>query len=89
MPSKPKPVPAPLDSPRGHIGENVRRLRNAMNLSQEKLGEMASFHRTYVSQVERRITNISIDRLESLARLLGVEAIDLMQPPPPEEEQEK
>jgi transcriptional regulator with XRE-family HTH domain len=59
-----------------------------MKLSQEKLGEMASFHRTYVSQVERRITNISIDRLEALARLLGVEAIDLMKPPPPEEEQE-
>lgn len=79
MPAKPTPISVSIA--RTHIGANVRRLRKAKGLSQEKLGELAGSHRTYVSQLERCVTNISVDRLERLAQILGVEAIDLMQPP--------
>ena len=76
-----KPTPSSVSIARTHIGANVRRLRKAKGLTQEKLGELAGFHRTYVSQIECCVTNISVDRLERLAQILGVEAIDLMQPP--------
>lgn len=57
-------------------------------LSQEQLAELADFHRTYVSQLERCVTNISIDGLERLAIALGVDIVDLLrdaagQPIPP------
>lgn len=50
----------------------------ARRLSQEELAELADFHRTYVSQLERCVTNISIDGLDRLARALGVDITDLL-----------
>ena len=79
MPSQSSPTTQP--AARAHIAANIRRLRKSKNLSQEKLGELAECHRTYVSQLERCETNISVDRLERLAQVLGVDAIELMQPP--------
>jgi len=80
-----KPTPSSVSIARAHIGANIRRLRKAMDLTQEKLGEIAGYHRTYVSQLERCRTNISVDRLDRLAQILGVDAHTLMQPPPDEE----
>jgi transcriptional regulator with XRE-family HTH domain len=68
-------------STRSHVAANIRRLRKAKNLSQEKLGELAGLHRTYVSQLERCKANISIDGLERIARILGVNTAELLQPP--------
>ena len=48
-------------------------------LSQEGMAELADFHRTYVSQLERRVTNISIDGLERLAMALGVDVTELLE----------
>lgn len=81
MPSKPKPQRLP--SARSRVGANIRRLRKAMQgkVSQEKLGEWAGCHRTYVSQLERAKTNISVDRLERFAQIFGVDIVDLFQPP--------
>lgn len=50
-------------------------------MSQEKLGELAECHRTYVSQLERAKTNISVDRLERFALILEVDIADLLLPP--------
>ena len=52
--------------------------RNARGLSQEQLAELGEFHRTYVAQLERCVTNISIDGLERLAQALEVDVIDLL-----------
>lgn len=49
-------------------------------MSQEVLGELADFHRTYVSQLERCITNISVDGLERLALALNVDITELLKP---------
>lgn len=68
-------------SARSHVAANIRRRRKAKGLSQEKLGELAELHRTYVSQLERCKANISIDGLERIARVLGVDAAELLQPP--------
>lgn len=70
--------PQPAVTARERISANLSRMRKARGLSQEQLAELAEFHRTYVSQVERRVTNISIDGLERLAQALEVDVIDLL-----------
>jgi transcriptional regulator with XRE-family HTH domain len=69
-------------SARQRVAANVRRCRQQQELSQEKLAELADFHRTYVSQVERCLTNISIDSLERLAVALNVDVAALLELPP-------
>lgn len=58
---------------RRRIAGNIRKLRSERGLSQERLAELADFHRTYVSQLERCVTNVSIDGLERLAMALNVD----------------
>jgi len=70
-----------LPKARARAAANLRRLRTDQGLSQEQLAEAAEFHRTYVSQLERCVTNISIDGLERLAQALGVDIVELLQPP--------
>jgi transcriptional regulator with XRE-family HTH domain len=59
---------------RTRFATNVRAARVAQGISQEKLAELGGFHRTYVSQVERGVTNVSLDNVERLAVVLGVDA---------------
>lgn len=70
----------PHTTARQRISHNLKRLRLDQGLSQEKAAELADFHRTYVSQVERCVTNISIDGLERLAHALDVDVIELLKP---------
>lgn len=65
---------------RRRIAENIRKLRMERGLSQEGLAELADFHRTYVSQLERCVTNVSIDGLERLAIALEVDIRVLLKP---------
>jgi len=69
-----------LHSARDRISVNLKSLRKARGLSQEQTAELADFHRTYVSQLERCVTNISVDGLERLAEGLGVDIVDLLKP---------
>ena len=62
----------------GIIGANVRRLREAMDISQEELADISGYHRTYVGGIERGEKNISIATLAALAGALGVEAHELL-----------
>jgi transcriptional regulator with XRE-family HTH domain len=63
---------------RQRIAANLKQLRTAQGWSQEQMAERADFHRTYVSQLERCVTNISIDGLEKLAMALGVDIVALL-----------
>jgi transcriptional regulator with XRE-family HTH domain len=47
--------------------ENLRQIRKEKELSQERLSEMADKHRTYVSMIENRGDNPSLQGLEDLA----------------------
>jgi len=66
---------------RSRLAANLRRLREGQELSQEVLAEVASLHRTFVSQVEREMNNISIDNIERLAEALGVDILELLAKP--------
>jgi transcriptional regulator with XRE-family HTH domain len=60
------------------VGQNVRRAREAMGLSQEELGDVAELDRTYVSGVERGIRNPTIKVLARLADALKIAPSDLL-----------
>lgn len=54
------------------LAENVRTLRQSMNLSQEELADKCDLHRTYVGSVERAERNVTLSTLEVLSAGLGV-----------------
>jgi transcriptional regulator with XRE-family HTH domain len=63
---------------------NLRKLRRARRLSQEELAHRAEIDRTYISSLERSVYSAGIDVVDRLAKVLGVEASDLLRLPTPE-----
>ncbi len=59
------------------FGERVRSLRKSEGLSQEKLGEIAGIHYTYIGGVERGERNVSLKNIEKIAKGLGVDITEL------------
>ncbi len=59
------------------FGLRLRELRKARNISQEELMAATGIHRTYLSEVERGIRNISIVNVEKIARALDVDAMEM------------
>lgn len=57
---------------------NLKRYRRARGLSQEELAHQAGLDRTYISSLERRVYGASIDVVDRLAQILGVEAAELL-----------
>ncbi|HEX9483081.1 MAG TPA: helix-turn-helix transcriptional regulator [Gemmatimonadaceae bacterium] len=55
---------------RRKLGLAVRRLRSAAGYSQESFADACQLHRTYIGSVERAETNISLDNIERIARVL-------------------
>lgn len=60
------------------LATNVRRRRKEVGLSQEALAHAAGLDRTYMSALERQVYAASIDVVDRLATVLGVEASDLL-----------
>ncbi|MEO0074076.1 MAG: helix-turn-helix transcriptional regulator [candidate division WOR-3 bacterium] len=67
-----------LPNPRRLVGQRIRQYRKKRGWSQEKLGEEANLHRTYIGQVERGEKSIGIDNLFKIANALGISASDLV-----------
>lgn len=65
---------------RKRLAQRLRSIRDIQSISQEKLGELAELHRTYVGSVERCERNVSLDNVERLARALGVDISELLAP---------
>ena len=55
------------------FGRRLRSLRLERGLSQERLGELASLDRTYISQAEAGRRNVTLVTIDKLAKALGVE----------------
>ncbi|NKC51910.1 helix-turn-helix transcriptional regulator [Ochrobactrum cytisi] len=62
------------------FARNLRVLRHAGGLSQEKLAHQAGIDRTYVSSLERCIYSPTIDMVATLAEILEVSPADLLEP---------
>lgn len=54
------------------FGRCVEYFRKIRNLSQEKLGEKADLHRTYIGMIERGEKNICLKNIRKISDALGV-----------------
>ncbi|MDE7425769.1 MAG: helix-turn-helix domain-containing protein [Lachnospiraceae bacterium] len=59
------------------FGNNMKKYRIALGLSQEKFAEKCGLHRTYISTVERFQRNISIENVQRIADALNIETYKL------------
>jgi transcriptional regulator with XRE-family HTH domain len=59
------------------LGENIRKIRQYRNYSQEVLAEVCDLHRTYISDVERGSRNVTVGSLLKLARGLSTTVSEL------------
>jgi transcriptional regulator with XRE-family HTH domain len=69
-----------LEPARDRIARHMRARRDVLGLSQEKLAEMADLHRTYIGSVERAERNVSIENVERIAQVMGLDIVDLLSP---------
>lgn len=60
------------------FGKRVREERLNKNLSQERLGELAKVHRTYVGMIERGEKNITLTNIEKFAKALNLPIKELL-----------
>lgn len=60
------------------FGKRVREERERKGYSQERLGELAKVHRTYIGMIERAEKNITLTNMEKIARALGKRVNDLV-----------
>jgi transcriptional regulator with XRE-family HTH domain len=65
---------------RGVLGANVKRLRKAQRLSQERLAELTDLDQPHISEIEAGLINLTLDNVQALAVALGVDPSDLLKP---------
>lgn len=61
------------------FANNLKAFRLAQHLSQEELADLCGLHRTYISDIERGLRNVSIDNIERIANGLGVTPSQLLE----------
>ena len=61
------------------VAGNLRRLRHAKGMSQEELADRAGINRNYVGMLGREENAATVDMLEKLAGVLGVDPAELLQ----------
>ncbi|MCD5381862.1 MAG: helix-turn-helix domain-containing protein [Candidatus Pacebacteria bacterium] len=60
------------------FGNKVRAERLRQGISQERLGELAKVHRTYIGMIERSEKNITLSNIEKVAKALKIRMSDLV-----------
>lgn len=60
------------------FGENVRKYRLELGLSQEKLAEKCGLHRTYIGSIECFQRNVSLENIQKIAKALNKEPYQLL-----------
>ena len=61
------------------LGKNIQTLRYKQKLSQEKLAEKASLHRTYIGSIERGERNVSLENIIIISKALNVNICKLLE----------
>lgn len=59
------------------FGDNVRKYRKDLKLSQEVFAEKCGLHRTYISAIERHKRSISLNSIQKIANALEIEPYKL------------
>ncbi len=60
------------------LGKVIRERREALGISQEELGFLASLHRTYIGSIERAERNITLLCLLKIAEALKMKPHELL-----------
>ena len=60
------------------FGLKIRELREAKNISQEKLSFSTGFHRTYIGMIERGEQNISLTNMAVFAKVFELNLSELL-----------
>jgi len=60
------------------FGRRVKRLRGHMGISQEQFAFKCHLHRTYISDIERGVRNVSLENLEKIARSFDMSVSKLL-----------
>ena len=63
---------------RNRIAENVRKLRILKNLKREELSLLLGFDNSYISKLEKGNINITIDKLDKIAKYFKVSVKELL-----------
>jgi transcriptional regulator with XRE-family HTH domain len=61
------------------FGDNVRKKRTALKMSQQELGNVADLHRTYIGMIERAEKNITLLNAEKIAEALNIKITQLLE----------
>ena len=64
-------------SSREILSKNVKKYRENRHFSMEELSLLLEVDNSYISKLEKSKVNITIDKLEKLAQILGIEVVDL------------
>lgn len=59
------------------FGDNLKRYRTALGMSQEAFAEKCGLHRTYISAIECYRRSISLENIQKIADALEVETFKL------------
>ena len=59
------------------FGNNLKKFRTSIGLSQEAFAEKCGLHRTYISAVERHRRSISLENVQRIADALEIETYKL------------
>lgn len=75
-------VPTPVDEDRllRLFADNMKRLRQDRQLSQEALADLCDLDRTYISGIERKRRNLGIRNIQRIAEALDVDVRELFDP---------
>lgn len=60
------------------FGRRLKVLRLERDLTQQQLADAAGFDRTFIGKLERGESGVNVDRLDDLARALGLTVRDLI-----------
>lgn len=60
------------------FGREVKRRRNSLGLSQEKLAYLCDLHRTYIGSIERGERNVSLQNITTIAKALKCTPSELL-----------
>ena len=63
---------------RNKIANNIKKLRMGKHLKKEELSLILRFDNSYISKVENSRMNITIDKLEKIAKYFKVETYKLL-----------
>jgi len=66
------------ETTRKKLGDKVRKAREKARLTQVEVAEKADLNVSYYAQIERGEVNLSIDKLQSIAKVLKIKSLEIV-----------